>query len=213
MNSFYRLLLAQRSERQSLGQGSGFTLIEVLVVVVMVGILSAIGAPSWQGFMTQQTLNAGRERVIQAMRQAQSKAIQERRIWQVSFRNQGNTVQVAVHANAAQPPANVSSLTNLVWEDLPQGLQLDFGQTNFFYDGCTPATSSTKCTGGSSSSNYFIRYSFIGQLANPNMAENVITLSHQANPSAKACLTTETILGALRTGKRVSGSGASVTCN
>ncbi|MCJ8279579.1 MAG: prepilin-type N-terminal cleavage/methylation domain-containing protein, partial [Rivularia sp. ALOHA_DT_140] len=36
---------------------SGFTLIEVLVVIAMVGILSAIAAPSWLGFVARQRLN------------------------------------------------------------------------------------------------------------------------------------------------------------
>lgn len=207
MNSFYRLLLAQKSERQPLGQGSGFTLIEVLVVVVMAGLLAAIGAPSWQGFMTRQTLNAGRERVIQSMRQAQSKAIQERRIWQVSFRNEGNTVRVAVHANPSQGPIPAG----VVWEDLPQGIAIEPTQTNFFCNGTPPSTA--KCTSGSATTEYAVRYSFIGQLANPDMAGSVITLSHRVNTNAKACLTTETILGALRTGKQVSGSGANVVCN
>lgn len=52
----------------------GFTLIEVLAVVAMIGILSAIAAPGWLGFVNNNRLSASQSRVFSALRDAQSKA-------------------------------------------------------------------------------------------------------------------------------------------
>ncbi|MEL6359422.1 MAG: prepilin-type N-terminal cleavage/methylation domain-containing protein, partial [Bacteroidota bacterium] len=49
----------------------GFTLLEVLVVVVMVGVLSAIAAPGWLSFMNRQRTNAVRDEMLQIMQSAQ----------------------------------------------------------------------------------------------------------------------------------------------
>jgi prepilin-type N-terminal cleavage/methylation domain-containing protein len=52
----------------------GFTLLEVLVVVILIGIIFAIAAPGWDAFLSRQRVNTGREQVFQAIRQTQSKA-------------------------------------------------------------------------------------------------------------------------------------------
>ena len=53
----------------------GFTLIEVLAVMAMVGILSAIAAPSWLGFVYNQRLNTSQTQIFRAIKTAQSAAI------------------------------------------------------------------------------------------------------------------------------------------
>ncbi len=53
---------------------SGFTLIELLVVMAMVGILSAIAAPAWNGFIINQKLNATQNALYNAIRSTQSEA-------------------------------------------------------------------------------------------------------------------------------------------
>lgn len=53
---------------------SGFTLIELLAVTVMVGVLSAIAAPSWLAFTNNQRLSAGQSTVFNAIKSAQSEA-------------------------------------------------------------------------------------------------------------------------------------------
>jgi prepilin-type N-terminal cleavage/methylation domain-containing protein len=52
----------------------GFTLIEALVVVAMIGILSAIAAPGWLGFLNNNRLSASQSRVFSTLRDAQSTA-------------------------------------------------------------------------------------------------------------------------------------------
>lgn len=53
---------------------SGFTIIEMLVVALMVGILSAIAAPTWLMFANRQKVRTVNDRVYNAIQEAQSQA-------------------------------------------------------------------------------------------------------------------------------------------
>ncbi|MCY7320525.1 MAG: prepilin-type N-terminal cleavage/methylation domain-containing protein [Phormidesmis sp. CAN_BIN36] len=53
---------------------AGFTLIEALVVIIMAGILFAIAAPSWIGFLNRQRLSTARGQVFEILRAAQADA-------------------------------------------------------------------------------------------------------------------------------------------
>lgn len=57
---------------------TGFTLIEVLVVVLMVAIIMAIAAPSWMSFLSQRRMTVVRDDLIQKLEEAQSRAKQQR---------------------------------------------------------------------------------------------------------------------------------------
>jgi prepilin-type N-terminal cleavage/methylation domain-containing protein len=52
----------------------GFTLIEILIVIMMVGILTAIAAPSWLSFVTNNRMSASQSRVFSTLKDAQSTA-------------------------------------------------------------------------------------------------------------------------------------------
>ncbi|TVU53642.1 MAG: type II secretion system protein [Arthrospira sp. PLM2.Bin9] len=53
---------------------SGFTIIEMLVVALMVAILSAIAAPTWLMFANRQKVRTVNDRVYNAIQEAQSQA-------------------------------------------------------------------------------------------------------------------------------------------
>ncbi|NET54093.1 MAG: type II secretion system protein [Merismopedia sp. SIO2A8] len=57
---------------------AGFSILEVIVVMVIVGLLGAIAAPSWLALVNRQRLNATRDEVVQAIRTTQGNAKQRR---------------------------------------------------------------------------------------------------------------------------------------
>lgn len=67
-------LLINRLKKIPVQSDQGFSLIELLVVVLMIGILSAIAAPGWQAFTTGQRLKTVNNQVFQAIKSAQAEA-------------------------------------------------------------------------------------------------------------------------------------------
>lgn len=53
---------------------AGFTLLELLVVIIIIGVLFAIAAPSWNAVMNRQRVNVVRDQTTQLIRQAQADA-------------------------------------------------------------------------------------------------------------------------------------------
>ena len=99
--------------RQS--EAQGFTLIEVLVAIVIVGILSAIATPSWLGFIRQQRVSSINEDISLALREAQQKARATKIAQAVSVRiNDDGLAQVAVH----RKQDDIDTLTDATWKNL-----------------------------------------------------------------------------------------------
>jgi prepilin-type N-terminal cleavage/methylation domain-containing protein len=97
---------------------SGFSLVEMLVVIFIIGILSAIALPSWLNFVNTRRLNVAQNEIYRAMRQAQSQAKKQKLTWQVSFRVNNDILQWAVH------PATVNP-TDANWNNLDSNVRLD----------------------------------------------------------------------------------------
>lgn len=151
---------------------TGFTLVEILITVAIVGILVGISAPSFLGLLERQRLISANNQVYQAMRQAQNKAKRERAIWQVSFQEQGGVAQWAVHrANVA--PSNWNS---------SEYIQID--------------DSNTTLSSPPDSSRWRVQFNFEGHV---NGQLGRITLNSKQNNQAKRCIVISTLLGAMRT--------------
>ena len=87
-------------------QDAGFSLIEVLTVVVMIGVLSAIATPSWFAFVNRQKVNKANDAVLAALQEAQREAKNKKLSYTVSFQKNPTTqnVEVAVYnTNTGSP--------------------------------------------------------------------------------------------------------------
>jgi len=162
----------------------GFTLIESLIVIVIIGILSAIAVPSWLALLNTQRLNAAQEQVYQAMYAAQSNAKRDKLTWQTSFQQVNvagrNVIQWAVH------PASITPTTTY-WNNLEFNIRLDDETTLQNLAGVRR-----------------VQFDYKGNVVlNPsqNLGLGRITLSITNGGKAKRCVFVSTILGVLRPAK------------
>ena len=76
---------------------AGFTLVEVLVVVIIAAILAGIAAPSWLSYLNRQRAGSVRSDLSSAIRSAQQDAIQKRQAVDLKFSNDGGTPTLLVN--------------------------------------------------------------------------------------------------------------------
>lgn len=167
-------LISHRISSTSQRSIQGFTIAEALTVVVLIGALAAIGAPSWLKFKDRYALNAANNEVLLAMRAAQSKAIRTKSTWQASFRETNDIVEWAVHPTHIDPNA-------AVWQSLNPTVRMDEETT-------------LREAGGVRRVRFNHRGRTNGQLGR-------LTLSSKNENDVKRCTIVSTLLGAMRQSK------------
>lgn len=105
---------------------SGFTVVELLIVLIIVGVLAGLIVPAWQHLLAAQRVNRARDQVFQTMRTAQQQADLQNRTWQASFREAENgRLQGAAHPVTALPQT-------IAWEPFQPKTQIDQTATTLY---------------------------------------------------------------------------------
>lgn len=186
---------------------TGFTILEVLLVIVIIGILSAIVGPSWLGFVNRQQLNKANDEVLAALQEAQRKAKKTKLPYSVSFTTESSSgkqeAKIAIHPNDSEP--------DKYWKRL--GGELGVGSEKFILG--TNISSKNKSSKTTSYAAQYktkpqtVTFEQIGSLPEAELTNGglkiVIALPKAGKtkePSdVKRCVIVQTILGGMRTAK------------
>ncbi len=170
---------------------AGFTLLEVIITAGMVGILSAIAAPSWVTFVSRQQLNIAQDQMYRAMQSTKSNAELHKMTWQLSLQENKGVVQWAVHA--AESGTFIPS--GVQWNNLDPNIQVYKDKNN---KGKCETTLDQQIQRCPSNGPWRVQFNYKG---NTNGQLGQLTLTTKNGGKAKSCVYVSTLIGTVRTGK------------
>ena len=185
-----RLCWKKLRDRNSIAKG--FTLLETLIVVMIMGIMAALATPSWLRFVEDQRLLAAQSKIYGVMKQSQNNALRTKRTWQTSFREQNGILQWSVHEaeRGSFAPAGI------VWNDLGvENIQI-YKENDKNKCETTLYQSGTSCTG---TGPWRVQFNYLGHV---NGSLGQITIVTKNNNQNQRCVYVSTLLGALRKGEK-----------
>jgi len=179
---------------------AGFTMVETLIIILIIGIFCAIATPSWLMFINNYRLKLSVDRAYWAMEMARSNAKRDKISWQASFKQVGENVQVAVHKadiTPAQVPADQ-------WKELEPQIQINAHETTLLK---VNESNAVKENGTIQRATFNFRgcavYNSNDECGNVR-AKGTLTLSHPNLKNSERCIIISTILGHKRISNRQS---------
>ncbi|MGD1805906.1 pilus assembly FimT family protein [Dapis sp. BLCC M126] len=204
-----------RSEKLLKQQEAGYSLTELTLVVLIIGILAAIVAPGWLGFINKYRLRTSNDRIYQAMFTARRYAMRDKTSWQASFQETSNAIgqpiiKWAVHKAAIAP----NDLATSSWKYLEPGIEIDDNEKNdkgkYETTLLIVKPDTNKVTTTRTSPMYRALFNYKGcPVYNPTeqctqtslRAKGRIAIKPQNQDKPKRCAIISTLLGVVRTGE------------
>ncbi|MGK7929818.1 MAG: Tfp pilus assembly protein FimT/FimU [Microcystaceae cyanobacterium] len=134
------------SKRQT-HTNKGFTLVELLIVAMAVGIMAVIAIPSWMAFLQRQQLNQMSTEISMLLRKAQHLAKKNNQSYIIDFQMNQGLPQYSLYANNATSPPwqNLTEQTDQITLDLAEGNQIVVNHDGSLHD-LSPIRSGDKIT-------------------------------------------------------------------
>ncbi|MBF2026534.1 MAG: prepilin-type N-terminal cleavage/methylation domain-containing protein [Oscillatoriales cyanobacterium C42_A2020_001] len=161
-------------KRSNSPSSSGFTLLEMIAVLLIIGVLCAIAAPSWLHLIDTSRLNNAQDEVLQALKTAQHRARLNKVTWEFGIRElTDGSVQWAIYSESTDS-------SSAAWNNLDPVIKLDSETTLRNVNGV-----------------HRIQFNHLGAV---NGQLGRVTLSSKNSNNIKRCVIVSTLLGALRKG-------------
>lgn len=193
----------------------GFSLIEVVAVVLIIGVLAAILAPNWFRFLSRQRLNKANDTIVTAIQDAQRQAQKSKLSYSVSFTTTSSDklAKIAVHPSTAAP--------DNYWRNLGEDVQIKSGSlvlgTNLTGQNTAGSSITYASTYNSSTNKQTITFDYTGIVSGANFGTPpanstdapglrivlaIPTANSSTSPSStRRCVIVKTLLGSVMTEK------------
>jgi type II secretion system protein H len=110
---------------------AGLTLIELMVTLSILGVIAALAAPSFTGFVARSKLRGAAHEVFADLQYARSESVQKNRVFQVEFSAAGYEIwrmdRTTPANHDASTAANPNPVKAVYWSD--SGTNLSSGST------------------------------------------------------------------------------------
>ncbi|WP_017319136.1 pilus assembly FimT family protein [Mastigocladopsis repens] len=196
-------------------QDAGFTLLEILVMVVIVGVLAAIVGPSWLGFVNRQRVNKANDAILAVLQEAQRQATRTKSNYSVSFKIESNVPKFAIYPNSTS--STTPDATSPLWKTLGGDLEIKPGQVLVFSNLTNTNTAGASLSLENLNTPKTITFDYMGTLPNPNFGtpatgssetpglKVVVAERKPGSPPAagsmRRCVIVKTLIGGMITGK------------
>ena len=88
-------------------KSKGFSLIELLIAIAILGIISVIASYSWRHYVANSNLRSAARKVVADIERYKGKAVAENRNYTVTFNIAGNAYNITAPATTDLLPVNI----------------------------------------------------------------------------------------------------------
>jgi prepilin-type N-terminal cleavage/methylation domain-containing protein len=171
----------------------GFTLIEVLAVIIIAAVLAGIAAPGWLAFLNRQRVNAVKSDLVQTLKKAQADAIQRRQEVAVEIVTAATTPTVTTPTvKVGKPQRTGGAITGV------GGPSQTLGDNNANPGGITLTAKSLNASNQVINTNTRIIFDYQGLPTSDSPIPFIVGISPQGS-SAEQCVVIANLLGSVKT--------------
>ncbi|NES02312.1 MAG: type II secretion system protein [Okeania sp. SIO2F4] len=208
----------------------GFTIVELMVVVLIIGILSAIAAPGWNAFISRQRTRTVNDGVFRALRSAQSDAKLKKVRRTVQFRDVNINAEVNPSTDKPyndpprfiistydddDPPSDTNPPNNApLWKSLGANGEIKAGMVKLIVQECETKDADDNCTSYKGDTDNLIQFDYLGavEISDPIQELPFAVSVSTADGGARRCVIVETLLGSMRTAEGEFDSATGTGC-